>query len=342
MTEPLVRGSLPSDASFTQSANCVSSVSARVMVTVPDLARPTILLRTYLPSAVCVLTSIMSNSCLSPEISMIPLAWCLSNSKPNDAPMMASNLSIRPTGPHLRCACLDGAWRSLAHQAHPALELGELEDDELGGLHRGDADLAGDLPEVDGLGRVGLVVALDEEGLGRGGGEQCALAPFHDQERGDGAPDLGPQVAVVGLEHHPVGVVEDRLLQVVEQPTHVDVAPRRVAGEGAGAPDPHAPAGEGPQAVDPLGVERVVLVAGDLALEGEGTPHDLVGERLVHAPLVVVAGPDAGHVARRRDEDALPAGRVEDLDAGPVEGGELGVVTGALDSPFLDLLGREV
>src|SRR5262245_47371067 len=210
ITEPLVRGTLPSCASLTQSANCVSSVSARVMVTVPALARPGILVLTYLPSAVCVFTSIMSSSCFRPEISMIPLAWCWSNSKPNDAPMMLSNLSIRPTGPYLRLLGVE--TNSLADQAHAALELSELEDDELGRLHRGDADLAGDLPEVDGLGRVGLVVALDEEGLGRGRAEEGALAPLHDQERGDGAAHLGPQVPVVGLEHHPVGVVEDRLL----------------------------------------------------------------------------------------------------------------------------------
>jgi len=39
-------------------------------------------------------------------------------------------------------------------QADAALQLRELEDDELGRLDRGDADLAGDLPQVDGLGRV--------------------------------------------------------------------------------------------------------------------------------------------------------------------------------------------
>src|SRR5262247_973623 len=217
MTEPFVRGSLPSAASLTQSANCVSSVRARVMVTVPALARPTILLSTYLPSAVCVLTSIMSNSCFRPEISMIPLAWCW------------SNLSIRPTGRYLRLGW--GGRDSLADQADAALQLCELEDDELGRLHRRHADLAGDLAQVDGLGRVGLVVALDEERLGGRRAEQGALAPLHHQERGDRAPDLGPQVAVVGLEHHPVGVVEDRLLQIVEQPAHVHVTPGRVAGQ---------------------------------------------------------------------------------------------------------------
>src|SRR5262245_20356562 len=331
MTEPFVRGSLPSAASLTQSANCVSSVRARVMVTVPDLARPTILLSTYLPSAVCVLTSIMSNSCFRPEISMIPLAWCWSNSKPNDAPMMASNLSIRPTGRYLRLGW--GGRDSLADQADAALQLCELEDDELGRLHRRHADLAGDLAQVDGLGRVGLVVALDEERLGGRRAEQGALAPLHHQERGDRAPDLGPQVAVVVLEHHPVGVVEDRLLQIVEQPAHVHVTPGRVAGQRPRPPHPHAAARERPQAVDALGVQQVVLVAGDRALQRDGASHDLVGRGLVHAALVVVAGPDAGHVARRRDEDALPAGGVEHLDARPVQGGELGVVPGALDPP---------
>ena len=73
------------------------------------------------------------------------------------------------------------------------------------------------------------------------------------------APHLGPQRVVVGLEHHPLGAVEDRLLEVVEEPADVDVAPRRVAGQRAGAPDPDAAAGEGADAVDADRVEQVLL-----------------------------------------------------------------------------------
>ena len=98
-------------------------------------------------------------------------------------------------------------------------------------------------------------------------------------------------------------------------------------------------AGEGPDAVDPDRVEQVVLVLGDVDLEVDGAPHDLVGRRLVHAAGVVVAAPDAGHVAARRDEDVGAAGRVEDLDPRPVQGGVLRVVADLVDPPLLDLLG---
>ena len=68
---------------------------------------------------------------------------------------------------------------------------------------------------------------------------------------------------------------------------------------------------------------------------------DLVGRRLVDAAGVVVAGPDAGHVAGRRHELRLAGERVEDLDPRPVERRVLGVVAGLVDPPLLDLLGVE-
>src|SRR4051794_35977104 len=50
-------------------------------------------------------------------------------------------------------------------------ELAQAEDDELGRLHRRDADLADDLARLDDLRRVGLAVALHVEGLGGRGAE---------------------------------------------------------------------------------------------------------------------------------------------------------------------------
>ena len=57
---------------------------------------------------------------------------------------------------------------------------------------------------------------------------------------------------------------------------------------------------------------------------------------------VVVAGPDAGHVARRRDEPVRSGAGVERLHPRPVQGCELGVVAAAVHAPVLDLLGVEV
>jgi hypothetical protein len=51
--------------------------------------------------------------------------------------------------------CLDAAAGPLA----------EAEDDELGGLHGGEADVDEELPAVAHVGGVELFVALDEEGL---------------------------------------------------------------------------------------------------------------------------------------------------------------------------------
>ena len=126
------------------------------------------------------------------------------------------------------------------------------------------------------------------------------LAPHAGQEGADVAPDARPQVRVVRLEDHPLRAALDRLLDVVEQPPHVDVAPGGIAAQGARAPDADAAAGEGADAVDADRVELSCspLVTGVAALERAA--HDLVGGRLVHAALVVAAGVDAGHVAARR------------------------------------------
>ena len=142
---------------------------------------------------------------------------------------------------------------------------------------------------------------------------------------------------VVGLEDHPLGADEDGFLEVVEVPADVEVAPGRVGGQGAGAPDADAAAGERADAVDADRVEEVLLTAGDLELQVDGAADDLVGRGLVDAALGVVAGPDAGHVAARRDQPGLAAGRVEGLDPRVVQGGVVGVVAGRLLAPDPDL-----
>ena len=76
-------------------------------------------------------------------------------------------------------------------------------------------------------------------------------------------------------------------------------------------------------------VEQALLGLGDVHLDVERTAHDLVGRRLPDAAGVVGAGPDAGHVTARRDEDldvAVGGGRVVDLDPRVVQRGELRVV----------------
>src|SRR5204863_5208622 len=208
-------------------------------------------------------------------------------------------------------------YPSLFGERCAARELVDLEYDELGRLHRGDTNLDDELAGVDRLRRVVLTVALDIERFAWRRTEERAVAPDSNQEGADRALDPFPERHVVGLEDHPLGAQQDRSFDVVEQPANVDVPPGRIARQRASAPDPDAAAGEGTDHVDPLRVELVVLALGDLQLERDGAPHDLVGGRLVHAPGVVAAGPDAGHVAARGHEDRLAAQRIEDLDVGP-------------------------
>src|SRR5579875_4057471 len=135
--------------------------------------------------------------------------------------------------------------------------LGQPEHDEFGGLHRCDTDIDGEDAHVPVLRRVVLLVTLDVERLFRTRAEQRPAAPDPAQEHVDGAFHRSPEPEVVRLENGPVRAVEDRLLHEVEQPPHVQVAPLRVAAQRARAPDPDALAGEGPDAVDPDGVELV-------------------------------------------------------------------------------------
>src|SRR5207248_626462 len=214
----------------------------------------------------------------------------------------------------------------------------DLEDDELRGFHRGDPDLDDELARVDRLRGVHLAVALDVERFAGRGSEERAVAPDANQEGADGALDPLPERHVVGLENHPLGAQQDGALDVVEEPTDVDVQPGRIAGEGARAPDPDATAWEGANDVDPLRIQQVVLALGDLQLERDRAADDLIGRGLVHAAGVVAARPDAGHVAAWRNEIRLAGEGIENLDPGPVEGGVLGVIARLVDPPLADLL----
>src|SRR5271166_1290142 len=245
---------------------------------------------TYLPSGPFSLSSMTSCSIFRPVTSVIDLMVMPSNSRPNEWPTELSR-SGRAMMPYLSGTVSPGRRRLLADQAGAAGELGEPEDDELGGLDRGDPDLADHLARIDALGRVGFPVALDVERLVRGQPEQRPAPPLVDQEGADGPADPRPQRVVVGLEHHPLRSVEDGFLEVVEQPTDVQVPPGRVRGQRPGAVDPDPAGRERPDAVDPERVEQPVLVLGDLRLQGYGAADHLVGRRLVHPARIVVAPP---------------------------------------------------
>src|SRR4051812_14219217 len=181
MIAPPLRASpiFPKWLSLVHFSKLWSPVRPRVSVISPALRRPGSFLMTYLPSGVFCLSSMTSCSIFRPLTSVICLMTMPSTSRPNEWPTEVSR-SISPI-----------AYRPplLVDHACAAGDLGQPEDDELGGLDRGDADLAHHLPGVDALGRVGLPVAAHVERLVRGQPEQRALAPFGDEKSADGTSD---------------------------------------------------------------------------------------------------------------------------------------------------------
>src|SRR6185369_10981744 len=107
-------------------------------------------------------------------------------------------------------------------------------------LHRGQADLDDQLTDVDDLRRIGLLVALDVEGLLRRFAHERAVAPHERQEARDGAVDALPQLLIVGLEDDPLRGALDRRLDHDEETANVDVAPRRIRRERASSPNANA------------------------------------------------------------------------------------------------------
>src|SRR6476620_8388957 len=210
---------------------------------------------TYLPSFICCFISILSTSAVRPETSMTLGTSIPSRTNRNPFAAAESSGSASPMGSR------PFQWWCglLVDEADAARELGQLEDDELRRLDRRDADLADDLPGVDAFGRVGLEVALDEVRLVGRESEQGPLAPLVDEEGADRAVDPRPELGVVRLEDHPLRPEQDGLLEVVEELADVEIAPGRVARQGAGTPDADGTPWERADAVDADGVEQVVL-----------------------------------------------------------------------------------
>src|SRR5215475_11207666 len=312
----------------------LSPVKPRVSVTSPAFGRPGSFLITYLPSDVFCFSSMTSCSIFKPVTSVICLMTRPSISRPNEWPTKESRSRSDMSTAYL-CRCL------LADETCAAGELREPEHHELGRFDRRDSDLASDLSRVDALGRVGLAVAPDVVRLVRSEPKQRALAPLGHEERRDRASDARPERVVIRLEHHPLGAVEDRLLEVVEQPADIEVAPRRIAGQRACAPNSDATTRERANAVHPDRVQQLLFGPCQTRLQRDGAANHLVGRGLVHAARCVVARPHSGHVTGRWYVGVGAAGRVEDLDPRVVHRGVLRVVAGEVHPPLADLLRRQ-
>src|SRR5690606_30006155 len=127
--------------------------------------------------------------------------------------------------------------------------------------------------------RVGFFVALDVERLLRRCAEQRATAPYQGQESANIAADACPQILIVGFKDHPLRATFDTFLDHVEQAADVDVAPGRIARQGAPTPDTDTPARERTDDVhlNRRRVEQIVFALGHLHFEAERAAHDFVG-----------------------------------------------------------------
>src|SRR5205085_7663378 len=128
---------------------------------------------------------------------------------------------------------------------------------EFGRLHGGQADINKQLAAITRILRVILQVALDEEGLLWRGSEEHTVSPCAREKCSHIAFDPRPQVIVIWFENHPLRTNFNGFFNVIEQSSHIDIAPVSFAAQRAGAPDAYAATGEGANAVDPTRIERV-------------------------------------------------------------------------------------
>src|SRR4051812_41174436 len=107
--------------------------------------------------------------------------------------------------------------------------LTNSEDDELGRLQHGDADLA-NKPAIVEIGlRHRAPITAHEIGLFRRAAEQRAVPPLGVEELADGFTDVGPKGLAVRLEDGPLGAAVDGGLDVVEIAADAHILPLLVA-----------------------------------------------------------------------------------------------------------------
>src|SRR3954454_22661855 len=165
----------------------------------------------------------------------------------------------------------------------------DSEAHEFGRAHRRDPDLGDQPAAVDVVLGHRRSVAADVEGFVLGRPHQRAVAPHPSQEQPYAIVDPRPQPLAVRLERGPRRAVLDRALEEQEQAAHADIFPQRVAGEGAGAPEPDAAVREAPDQIDAARVEQPLNRRVDLVLHAERADQDLVGGRLPDAALEIDA-----------------------------------------------------
>ena len=173
------------------------------------------------------------------------------------------------------------------------------------GFTERDADDADQPAVVDIRLRHRRAVAFDEVRLFDLGSFEAAVAPDQSQKIGNRSAHPRPQIFLVRLEDHPLQAAVDRCLDENHQPAHIEVFPVGIAGDNAPAVNADAAVGVAEITndvdVDRIGIENVMLLFVDNALQPDDAAHDFVGRRLVHAALDVRARVDADDVSRWRN-----------------------------------------
>src|SRR3972149_6684674 len=170
------------------------------------------------------------------------------------------------------------------------------------GLEGGKAALDVHDAEVAVIGRGGLAVAFDVEGLVGRAALEGALAEEAHHEGAQVLADLGPERLVVRFENNPLRAAEERLLQEEGEAADRNVLPFGgevvIAVQGARPPADQA-AGEAAQGVDAVLVENAVLLVREVYLQVGDVAEARVqaGRRLPDAARGIGAGHQAGEHA---------------------------------------------
>src|ERR1700722_12954510 len=163
-----------------------------------------------------------------------------------------------------RRAALTVNWATVSSSdLELAGELLDMDQDELGGFERSEADQDVHDSPVDVVLGVVVLVALDQVCLLGTSSLEHALAEQRVHERAHVEPDGGPQRLVVRLEHHPLGTAVQTLLDEQRCPADRQVLPlvgQQVGtAQRPGTPHDRADHGECTQAVHAERVEAPVL-----------------------------------------------------------------------------------
>src|SRR5947207_14998718 len=193
--------------------------------------------------------------------------------------------------------------------------------DELRRRDERESEFRDDFARLACLRRVGLLITLDVEGLVARVAFERALAPERFEAGRQLARDAHPEARRVRLKRGPRRVERDPAVDGQELSADVDVAPEGVAAERARAPHAYASTGEGPEAVDALRVEFVLLLVVNVRFEVYGPEHLLVRRGLEDADARVRARVDSGDVPARSDVAQSLGLGVEDLYPRVVERG---------------------